>query len=172
MALAKAALEVADEVLFVLPAEFPHKRYGRVGFEDRLRMVLAAAAVEPRYSVASTEGGLFIEIAREARSEYGPDVALSFLCGCDAAERIVNWDYGKPGVFLEQLREFELLVAPRGGDYEPPPEMRDRIHPLRVPPGFDAVSGSDVRERIAHGLAWKHLVPEAIVPLVEDIYGR
>lgn len=172
MALAEAALKTADEVLFVLPAEFPHKKYGKVGFEDRLRMLLAAVDGAPHYSVASTDGGLFIEIAREVRREYAPDVALSFLCGRDAAERIVNWDYGRPGAFLEQLREFELLVAPRGGDYEPPPEMRDRIHALRVPPGVDVISGTNVRERIARGLEWKHLVPDAIVPLVEEIYGR
>ena len=57
---------------------------------------------------------------RECREAYGADVRLSFLCGRDAAERIANWDYGRPGAFLEMLRQFDILVAARAGEYCPP----------------------------------------------------
>src|SRR5690242_17748537 len=83
LALALAAEAQVDEVLFVLPREFPHKAYKGASFEQRIEMLRLAAASEPRFSIASTGGGLFIDIARECRDVYG-DVALSFLCGRDA----------------------------------------------------------------------------------------
>ncbi len=172
MALARAALAVVDKVLFVLPRVLPHKVWEGARFEDRVRMLEAALCGEPRFSIAASERGLFIEIARECRAEYGPGVELYFLCGRDAAERIVNWDYGRPGAFLEQLSEYQLLVAPRKGDYEPPPEMRGRIHPLAVPPDYGEVSATEVRRRIRTGEPWEHLVPENIVALVREIYEK
>lgn len=171
LALATAALGLVDEVLLVLPAVLPHKSYGKVTFEDRVRMLKAAVRGEPRFSIGSSEGGLLIEIARECRNDYGPEVSLKFVCGRDAAERFVNWEYGRPGAFLEQLREFELLVASRGGDYEPPKEMRDRIHSLPEPPGYGAVSATEVRRRIERGLPWEHFVPQRIVGMVRELYA-
>lgn len=171
LALAQVALGFVDEVLFVLPAVLPHKSYDKVSLDDRVRMLEAAIRDERRFSIASTEGGLLIEIARECRTEYGAGVSLKFLCGRDAAERFVNWDYGRPGAFLEQLREFELLVAPRGGAFEPPAEMRDRIRVLPEFSGHGGVSGTKVRRRIKHGLAWEHLVPAPIVGMVRELYG-
>jgi nicotinate-nucleotide adenylyltransferase len=170
LALARAGLAVTDEVLFVLPRVFPHKTYEAVGFTERLRMLEAALAGEPRFSIATTEGGLFVEIARECRTAYGVKTQLKFLCGRDAAQRIVNWDYGKPGTFKRMLREFELLVADRKGTYEPPPDMQDRVHRLPIACDYDDISASDVRGRIARGEAWEHLHPEAIVPLVRELY--
>lgn len=170
IALARAALSVVDEVLFVLPRVFPHKGWEGAGFEDRLRMLEAAVGPEPRFSIAASEKGLFIEIARECRAAYGDGTELYFLCGRDAAERIVNWDYGRPGAFLAQLREYHLLVAPRRGDYEPLPEMRACIHPLAVPSDYDEVSATEVRRRITNGEPWEHLVPQEIIPLVREIY--
>jgi nicotinic acid mononucleotide adenylyltransferase len=170
-ALARAGLAFSDEVLFVLPRELPHKRYEWVGFERRLAMLKALAAGESRFSVGSTDGGLFLEIAREVREAYGADTRLAFLCGRDAAERIVNWDYGRPGVNRAMLEEFELLVASRGGEYVPPPELRNRIHPVVLEADFDSVSASEVRRRIQIGEAWEHMVPEKIVPLVREYYA-
>src|SRR5690242_20208760 len=92
VALARAALASVDEVVFVLPREFPHKTFEGASFEDRVRMLEAALAGEPRFSIAASRGGLFIEIARECREAYGAETGLYFLCGRDAAERIVDWD--------------------------------------------------------------------------------
>src|SRR5437868_6057057 len=79
IALARAAEPYVDEVLFVLPREFPHKQYEGASFSERIEMLRLAAA-EPQFSIASTGGGMFIEIARECRPAYG-DAAFSFLCG-------------------------------------------------------------------------------------------
>ena len=172
MALAEAGLGAADEVLFVLPRVLPHKTYEGVSFADRLRMLEAVASGQSRYSIAATSLGLFIDIARECREAYGPGVTLKFLCGRDAAERIVNWDYGKPGEFMAMLREFELLVATRGGSFMIPPEMQHAVHLLPFPEGFDEVSATRVREAVAAGGAWEHWVPDAVVPLVRKLYAK
>jgi nicotinate-nucleotide adenylyltransferase len=171
IALARAALGVVDEVVFVLPRTFPHKGWEGAAFEDRLRILEKAVEGEPRFSVAATDAGLFIDIARELRAKR-PEVELYFLCGRDAAERIVNWDYGRTGAIAEQLREYQLLVAPRLGAYEPPAGLRDRIHPLEMVEGYDECSATDVRQRIAAGLSWEQLVPEGTAGLVREIYGR
>jgi nicotinate-nucleotide adenylyltransferase len=170
LALARAALFEVDEVLFVLPRRLPHKSYEGAGFEDRLRLLQAAAAGEPRHSIGASQGGLFIEIARECRRAYGDDTKLAFLCGSDAAHRIVSWDYGEPATLREMLDRFELLVAPREGDYRPPAGAESRIRPLALEGQFDRVSATEVRQRIARGEAWEHLVPEPTVDLVREIY--
>lgn len=168
--LAEAGLSAADQVLFVLPRALPHKNYEGVGFTDRLRMLEAATRDLPKSSLAVTSRGLFEDIARECREAFGEAVELKFLCGRDAAERAVNWDYGKPGAFLEMLGGFELLVAPRSGGFEAPPEMRARIHNLPVPSQYEEVSATQVRNLIARGQPWRHLVPEPIAGLVEELY--
>ena len=171
LALARAALASVDEVLFALPRAFPHKSYTGACFEDRVRMLAAAVAHEPRFSIASSDGGLFIEIARQCREAYGPEVEVLILCGRDAAERAVNWDYGRRDAFREQLGEYGLLVAPRDGSYQPPAEFEDRIQGLAAVEGCDEVSATDVRERIRRGEPWEHLVPQPIVEMVREIYS-
>ena len=171
LALARAALSTAGEVLFVLPREFPHKPYEGATFEQRIEMLLAATRSEPRFSVAGSHGGLFAEIAQECREAYGDDVRLLVLCGRDAAERIVTWDYGEPGAFERMIERFELLVAPRDGHYAPPPAIRHRVTILQPTEDTSLISASEVRDRLRHNASWEHLVPPEIVPLVRAIYG-
>ncbi len=133
--------------------------------------MLHAAALAVPHAIAASNKGLFIEIARELREHYGAETELSFICGRDAAERILYWDYGRTGVVEEMLREFELLVAPRGGHFLPPAEYRHRIHALDFPSRHEGVSSTEVRERIARGEPWEHLVPERIRERVKEIYS-
>ena len=170
LALARAALALVDEVVFLLPRAFPHKAYEGASFLERIGMLVLVAEASPGFSVAAADGGLFIEIAAECRAVYG-DAGLVFLCGRDAAERIVEWDYGRPDAFAGMLEAFELLVAARGGEYRAPEQFAGRIHSLAMETGYDLVSASQVRSRIAHGEAWEHLVPESIVDLVRRIYA-
>jgi nicotinate (nicotinamide) nucleotide adenylyltransferase len=172
--LARAAESHVDRLLFVAPSALPHKPYFGATLEQRIEMLsamLSESDLAQRSSVATTERGLFIEIAREVREACGPETRLYFVCGRDAAERILNWDYGRPGVVDEMLNEFELLVAPRGGHLRPPAGFSHRIHSLDIRAGHDEVSSTQVRERIAHGQSWEHLVPENIVERVRAIYS-
>ena len=168
--LALAASQHVDLIVCVVPRLFPHKEYNGATLEQRIEM-LDASGLDIPHAIASTEKGLFIDIAREFREHCGPATRLSFVCGRDAAERILHWDYGRAGVVEEMLREFELLVAPRGGHFSPPPEHRSRIHALRMRGGHEEVSSTEVRERIARGKPWEHLVPEKIRERVREIYS-
>lgn len=171
VALARAALAQVGEVVFVLPHTFPHKTYEGASFEDRVRMLEAALEDNPRFSIAASRGGLFIEIARECREVYGPSAELFLLCGRDAAERIVGWDYGEPGEIQRQLSEYRLLVAPRQGGYEPPADLKAGVCLLEIEGGYDDVSATLVRERIRGGGEWESLVPPQIVETVRQVYS-
>ena len=168
LALARAACGWVDEVVLVLPRELPHKNYTGATFAQRLEMLDAAGT---DYSIATSDGGLFVDIAGECRSVYGDRVRLSFLCGRDAAERIVEWDYGRADAFAEMLRQFDLLVAERDGAYQPPVEFENAIQRIDLPGEFDHVSASEVRERIGRGESWYHLVPGPVQELVSKIYS-
>jgi nicotinate (nicotinamide) nucleotide adenylyltransferase len=168
--LAHAAQFHVDQLLFVVPSALPHKRYFGATLEQRIEM-LAASDLARRCSIASTDRGLFVDIARECREVCGEGARLYFVCGRDAAERILNWDYGRAGVVEEMLNQFELLVASRAGDFRPPPEFSHRIHSLDTRRRHDEVSSTGVRERIARGQPWEHLVPETIVGRVREIYS-
>jgi nicotinic acid mononucleotide adenylyltransferase len=169
-ALGEAALAKVDIVLFTMPRTFPHKNYEGVGLEERISLLLAATGHEPRFFVAVSEGGLFIEMAREARARF-PAAGLPWMvCGRDAAERIVGWNYGPVDHIDAQLREYGLLVAARQGSYAAPSTLSDRIRELSMPPDWDAVSATEVRRRIAAGQDWRELVPDAIQEAVERLY--
>src|SRR5882724_12712763 len=103
VALADAAIKQVDEVIWVVPRVYPHKEFHGAALEDRVAMLKLAGGNR----IETTAGGLFIEIARELRQE---DTELSFVCGRDAAERIIHWDYGDPSAIDRMLEEFSLLV--------------------------------------------------------------
>ena len=168
--LLEAASGHVDELVCIVPRVLPHKIYHGATLEQRVEM-LSAPGLRPEYSVAVSDGGLIAEIAEECRVEYGEVARLLFLCGRDAAERIVDWDYGEAGAIERLMERFELLVARRGGEYEPPRRLSHRIQSLTVSADFEDVSSSQIRERIARGDPWRHLAPEALHGLTEKIYG-
>jgi len=167
--LARAARAHVDQILCVLPRRLPHKLYFGATLDERIEMLSSVGFPAP-YSIGTSDQGLFIDIAREYR-EHCPASRLYFVCGRDAAERILSWDYGEPSVARWMLGEFELLVAPRGGQFSPPADFGDRIHELEIGAGHDQVSSTEVRARIASGERWEHLVPEPIVDQVRRIYS-
>ena len=170
LALAEAALAEVDEVLFVLPRELPHKSYEGLGLEMRLELVRLSVERHPRFSVAISEGGLFLEIARESREAY-PGCEIWFLCGADAAERIVTWPYTETAIEM-QLDEYGLLVAERGGRYQPPSGLASRIRPLALDQDWSEVSGTEIRRRMESGEPWSHLVPKAVFERLRGHFER
>ena len=165
VALVDAGLEIVEDVVCVVPRNYPHKEFEGARFEDRLAMLERAGL---HHFVS--EGGLFIDIARELRRAR-PDAEVHFLCGRDAAERVLGWDYGAPGAAERMLDEFGLLVAARQGEFTAPEHLRPRVRSIPMRGDFNDVSSTEVRRRIARGEAWEHLVPEAIVDLVRGIYA-
>jgi len=170
LGLAEAALAEIDQVVLVLPRNFPHKNYADADFAQRARMLRASVGSHPHLSAATSEGGLFHEIAQECRAAYGPDAQLALVCGRDAADRFVTWDYGDPQAIDRMLEAFQLLVASRPGPYQPPAHLQHRIRALALPDDLGDISASDVRRRIRADLPWEHLVPQAIIAMVREIY--
>jgi len=171
LALIDAAQPFVDQIIAILPREFPHKRYHGATLDERLEMLDRIAAGHP-IDVAVAEHGLFIDIAREARTAFGRPIDIAFLCGSDAAERILTWDYGHPGAIERMLDEFRLLVADRDTVFQPRPDLARRIGALSIPAGVGSISSTEVRRRIAAGEPWYELVPPEIHDLVTTIYGR
>jgi nicotinate-nucleotide adenylyltransferase len=168
--IARMAGRQADEVIWLLPRVFPHKDFEGAGFDARRRMLETLARQHTGFSAAVSDGGLYAEMAAEARDYFGPHTEIQLVLGRDAAERIAAWDYGTPGVFDDFVRGHRLLVAARSGDYEPASHHRELISKLPMDASWDEVSSSEVRRRIATGEDWSMLVPPAIAGIVRDLY--
>jgi nicotinate-nucleotide adenylyltransferase len=175
LAVARAARDQhrLDQVAFLLPRNFPHKEYEGTTLEQRVALLEAATGGDPMLAIASSQGGLFLEIAREFRAACGGVVEIHLLCGRDAAERIVHWDYRDEIPFGRQLEEFQMLVASREGEYSVPAAYASRIHPILMPPAYNEVSSSAVRQAIGQGRDWEHLVPENVARRIREkkLYG-
>jgi nicotinate-nucleotide adenylyltransferase len=168
--IARMAGNHADEVIWILPRAFPHKGFEGAGFEARRDMLETLSRQHAGFSAAVSDGGLYAEIAKEARDYFGPQPEIALVLGRDAAERIASWDYGAPGVFDEFVQRHRLLVAARDGEYEPARHHLDLISTLPMESSWDDVSSSEVRRRIANGEDWRALVPPAIAGIVENLY--
>jgi nicotinic acid mononucleotide adenylyltransferase len=168
VALAHAALESVDAAIFVIPARFPHKEFTGATLDQRLQMLHRITYAHPRMGTALADGGLYVDIAREAR-EHFPESRIKLVCGRDAAERIVGWTYDKPGTIERMLDDFELLVAAREGHYEPPPHLLSRITRLDIP-NLDEFSSTRLKHLLRTGGQWRDLAPDEIADMVEQIY--
>jgi len=171
LGLAQAALTRVATVVFTLPRTFPHKRFDGVDHAGRLALLQALTTSEPRFAVALSDGGLFVEIARELRQLHPSTGEVHLLCGRDAAERVLNWNYPETLPFSSQLEEYRLLVAARQGEFDPPPEIECRTERLITESNWDDISATDIRQSIQCGGAWRHLVPEQIHGHVAKLYG-
>jgi nicotinic acid mononucleotide adenylyltransferase len=169
--IARAALHEVDEVVWLLPRSLPHKEFEGAGFAERCGMLQSLVREHARFSAAVSQGGLYAEIAGEARECFGPQTEIAFVLGRDAAERIAAWDYGIPGVFDDLVLRHRLLVAARNGEYQADPRHRERISQLPMDAAWDEVSSSEVRRRIARGEKWDHLVHPAIAGIIGDLYA-
>lgn len=168
--LASAALAYADEIVLVIPRVFPHKGFEGPSFETRTRWLDLLSRRNPRFSAAVSEGGLFIEMAREARHCGVRDVWI--ICGADAAERIAKWPYPGGEEIERQLETgYGLLVAPRIIEWTPPPNLASRIKTLPLAEALQNLSSTSVRERIRRGEPWRELVPEELREAVAAAYG-
>jgi nicotinate-nucleotide adenylyltransferase len=167
-ALVRSALARVDEVLLVLPRVFPHKQFDGATFEQRCEMMRALAMAEARTSAAVSEGGLFVEIARECRAVYS-SAELIFLCGRDAAERIIHWPH--EASIERVLEEFAILVAARGGEYQPPAHLEGRVQALPLDCDYSEISATELRRRIRDRANWEELAPPELTELIGRFYS-
>ena len=168
LAAAAEAQHRLDQIVFVLPKALPHKEFEAITFEEKVSLTKAAVADHSSWAVGSSDGGLVVEIAAEFRELCGAATEIFALCGRDAAARIVRWNYGAGPSIAEQLRRHQMIVAARGGQFDPPLELQSRILTIDLPDDLQAISSSQVREAIAAGRPWRHLVVKAVARIIDE----
>jgi nicotinate-nucleotide adenylyltransferase len=157
LAIALAALESVplDRVLFVPARRSPLKdRDPLASVSDRVAMLKAAVASEPRFALSPVEfdreGVSYTVDTLEALRSEGD---LFLILGSDALADLERWRTP------DRIRELAtILVAARPGAPEPDP-----MHGARA---FDAprldISSRELRARAARGMSLRYLVPDAV----------
>jgi nicotinate (nicotinamide) nucleotide adenylyltransferase len=162
------------EVLFVLPQVPPHKTIFGASLEQRLEMMRLAVEERPYATVGLSTHGLFLDMYQGLLEVYRRHTEVFFLTGRDAAERILTWPYDNAEVALRQmLTAFQLVVCDRAGPFHLPDDpllapYRQRIHCCTLPPGFNHISATEVRQRCHQGLPIDDLVPKAVARYISE----
>ena len=167
--IARAARDAAglDRVLFMVANVPPHKS-GEVAAcaEDRLAMVAAAVAGERGFEASRLEmdrpgPSYTADTLRALRAEQ-PDARLFLILGYDSALDLPKWR--EPGVILELA---ELLVVCRPHCDRPlPPVLQKRA--VLLPFAEDALSSTEIRERLAAGGDVSGLVPPGALRVIRE----
>jgi nicotinate-nucleotide adenylyltransferase len=158
-----------DVVLFMPAGEPPHKRGRQISpAADRVRMVELAIESNPRFELSRIDvdrAGLSYSVAAldQLRRELGPDAQLWFVMGADSLADILTWR--EPERLLELAR---VAAVNRPGAPDPAPERLEprlpgasaRVDVVEIPDL--AISGTDLRRRVAEGRPIKYQLPEAV----------
>jgi nicotinate-nucleotide adenylyltransferase len=161
LAIANAALDELelDRVYFVPARRSPLKEGGPIaGANDRLAMLTAAIADEPRFAVSpielNREGPSFTVETLEALSGEGQ---LFLLLGSDAYADFERWH--DPA----RIRALATIVlAARPGATNAPSGVRMLDSPLMD------ISSRELRARAARGRSLRYLLPEAALRYIEE----
>ena len=172
LALARAALDELglDELLFV-PAGRPWRKAGRIvaPAKHRLAMLRLALEDELAFRVETMEmdrpGPSYTSDTLEALRAARPDDELFFIAGEDALADLPNW------VRPERILELATLaVARRAGVQQEAgeglPGLRERVVWLKMP--LLAVSATEIRDRVSHGLPVDELVPSVVGVYIQE----
>ena len=167
--IARAARDAAGlyRVLFMVANVPPHKS-GEVAAcaEDRLAMVAAAVAGERGFEASRLEmdrpgPSYTADTLRALRAEQ-PDARLFLILGYDSALDLPKWR--EPGVILDLA---ELLVVCRPNCGRPlPPVLQNRA--TLLPFEEDALSSTEIRERLAAGGDVSGLVPPGALRVIRE----
>jgi nicotinate-nucleotide adenylyltransferase len=158
-------------VVFV-PAGRPwQKPVGVTPPEDRYRMTVIATASNPAFTVSRLEidhpGPTYtVDTLRRLRAEQPEGTGLFFITGADAVLQLLTWK--QPDQVLA-LAEFIAATRP-GFDLDSlvnqVPGAAGRVHRMDIP--ALAISGSDLRGRVARGAPIRYLVPDGVVRYISE----
>lgn len=195
LAIARAAHDALAADIHMMPAaDPPHRAPPGASAIDRAAMLQLAIAGGPGLLLDRREldrGGRSwsIETLHALRAEFGSDAPIAWLVGADSFVGLPTWKSWRE---LFDLAHF--VVAERLGsrlDDELLPELAgivagrwiENADALRRAPAglllrlnqpLHAHSATDLRDRIAAGLSWRHLLPPAVADYIaaHDLYGR
>ena len=160
IALAKAILEQCrlDEVWLMVSPQNPLKQQSDL-LDDHLRYELARKALEGVDGVTACDYEFRLprpsytwNTLQHLSADF-PDREFVLLMGGDNWAHFDRWRHWK-----DILRTYRVVVYPRGR----------HIGTVNVP--LLPVSSTDIRERVRQGRSVQGLVPDCILPLVENYY--
>ena len=166
-----------NRVWFVPAREPPHKSGKTISAApERLAMVEQAIAGDERFAVSSVElersgPSYTVDTLRELRSRWGEDVWIVLILGWDMLEYLPNWHDAtgvvagadqiaaahRPGFVAEEsdLTHLEELL----------PGVRKKLALVATPQL--AISGTEIRARVAQMLPVRYLTPDAVATYIE-----
>lgn len=160
-----------DRILVIPTYQSPLKEpHGGASWEDRLDMLNAALVGYPSVTVDLCEirrGGISytIDTIRDIETRYQPKGPIGLVMGDDALLGFHQW---KESSLLAEKVEF--LVGRR----ETTKGTQNFPYPVRMlPTEVVPIASREIRERIASGKSWKHLVPCRVASIIEQrgLYG-
>lgn len=156
-----------DRLFFVVAPRPPHKICGPVAApEERYEMVQAAIAGERRMEASRVEldrpgKSYTVQTLRTFREMY-PTADFFFILGMDSLLDLHAWK--DPGEIMQLAH---ILAVPRPNLHrKPDPSLAGRYTVLDFPE--EAVSSTKIRELIAEGKPWEHLVPKAVRDVINE----
>lgn len=169
-----AAGEVAarfdlDEVVFVPTGQSWHKSTQSTSAIDRLQMTVIATATDDRFSVSRVDidraGPTYtVDTLRDLADERGDDTGLYFITGADALAAIMEWRDHE-----EVVRRAHLVAVTRPGHQLGNPGLPAESVTFMEVPAL-AISSTQCRDRVGHGLSLRYLVPDRVVEYI-DVKG-
>ena len=177
--IAQDALEMRglDEVCLIPCAGPPHKQTARIApGEQRLAMIEAAIADDPRLSVSLVElerGGTSytVDTVRGLQAD-APGIEFFFVIGADTLFELYSWkDIDK----LLEMLTFVVVARPgfdtRGLSAERLRLGQDQFEILArsIIVGHETdISSTEVRMRVAEGLSVRYLVPDRVADYIAE----
>jgi nicotinate-nucleotide adenylyltransferase len=167
-----AAGEVAarfdlEEVVFVPTGQSWHKESGDISATtDRLQMTVIATATDERFSVSRVDidrsGPTYtVDTLRDLAAGRGEGTEFFFITGADALAAIMGWRDHE-----EVLRRAHLVGVTRPGHVLGNPGLPAESVTFMEVPAL-AISSTQCRERVRHGLSLRYLVPDRVVEYIE-----
>lgn len=155
-----------SEVRFVVAGE-PWQKVGLRNVSpaaDRLAMVSAAVSETPGVIVSDTEirrpgPSYSVDTLREFISDE-PDNEYFLIVGADAAAELDTWQGAG-----ELADLCEVVVVDRPGEVEP---VSAGFEVTRVESPSMDLSSTALRERVAAGRSIRHMVPDAVISIIES----
>jgi nicotinate-nucleotide adenylyltransferase len=158
-----------DRITLIPSAQPPHKSAASVAASaDRMAMCQLAVAGDPLFEVDD------IEIHRQG-SSYSIDTAaeltargngpVHWLIGADMLMYLPKWYRA-----IELLKEINFVVIARPGwtlDWQTLPSEFRQLRENVIEAPLIEISASDIRARVAAGLAVRYMIPDAVCEYIE-----
>ena len=166
-----------DRVWFLPAREPPHKP-GRTisSAADRLAMLERAIASDARFAVSTVElerpgPSYTVDTLAELRARWGAETWMALILGWDMLAYLPQW-HDAAGVIARAdqiVATHRPGVAVAAGDVERLearlPGLREKLTVLPAPQL--AVSGTEIRTRVAQMLPVRYLTPDAVATYIE-----